>query len=229
MSLPVLISVPHGGSAVPPELESLNLLTEPQILSDGDEGAARIYDLASEVATCVTTPIARAFVDLNRAEADRGQDGVVKTHTVWDEPVYREPLSEALIEQLLRRYYRPYHACLRRSSSRAKLGMDCHTMAAVGPPMGPLPDRERPLICLSNAEGTCSADWLKRMADSLNETFDVEVKINYPFKGGHIIRTHAAELPWMQLELSRANFLPFDEKRRCLIAALEHWHASVED
>jgi len=36
-------------------------------------------------------------------------------------------------------------------ASGVMLGIDCHTMAAKGPPIGPDPGKERPLVCLSNA------------------------------------------------------------------------------
>ena len=49
--------------------------------------------------------------------------------------------------------------------------------------------------------------------------------INDPFRGGFITRSHAAEMPWVQLEMSRAPFASNAEKRqrmlRALTAALE--------
>ena len=75
MTLPLLISVPHAGLRVPPEAERFCKLTETEIAKDGDEGAAEIYTIESEVECYVTTDIARAIVDLNRAEDDRRKDG----------------------------------------------------------------------------------------------------------------------------------------------------------
>ena len=69
--LPLLISVPHAGWKIPPEIGSRCILTEEEIIRDGDEGAADIYRLADEVSVFVTTEIARAIVDVNRAEDDR--------------------------------------------------------------------------------------------------------------------------------------------------------------
>ncbi|NIQ82806.1 MAG: N-formylglutamate amidohydrolase, partial [Anaerolineae bacterium] len=87
-TLPLLISVPHGGPKIPPEVESICVLTQEQIVEDGDEGAGEIYSIEDEVAAFVTTGVARAFVDVNRAEDDRRADGVVKTHTIWEIPIY---------------------------------------------------------------------------------------------------------------------------------------------
>ena len=96
MKLPILMSVPHAGLQVPPEAAPCCCLTESEIIADGDDGAAEIYDLADHVAEYVTTGIARAIVDQNRAVDDRRADGVVKTHTCWNVPVYREPLPAAV-------------------------------------------------------------------------------------------------------------------------------------
>lgn len=223
MKLPLLISVPHAGCEIPAELEQLCLLTHEQIVRDGDVGARQIYAIDGHVEAFATTNIARAAVDLNRAESDRREDGVVKTHTCWRDPVYREPLPEPLVETLLGRYHHPYHRRLTElaRSPRVRLGLDCHTMAAVGPPIGPGPGIERPPICLSNGSGaTCSDAWLEHLASCMRQSFGHELRLNDPFVGGHIVRTHARELPWIQIEMSRAPFLDLGEKRRRLISAL---------
>lgn len=226
MKLPLLISVPHAGLRVPPEAEPFCVLSGKEIAEDGDEGAAEIYALEDEVEAFTTTDIARAIVDLNRAEDDRRKDGVVKTYTCWDVPVYREFPPEDVIETLLKLYHRPYHDKLRELARPGiKLGVDCHTMAAAGPPVGPDKGRVRPLICLSNAGVTCQEDWLKSMAECLEEAFGLPVSLNHPFKGGHIIRSHANGLPWVQLEFSRAPFMELAEKRGCVLMALEAWCA----
>lgn len=225
MTLPLLISVPHAGWRVPEEVSALSLLDERAILEDGDEGSREIYDLASVVSVLVTTEVARAFVDMNRAEDDRRKDGVVKTHTCWDVPIYHEPLPEDIIERLLARHHRPYHAALSEAaaSSSAVLGVDCHTMAAQGPPVGPDPGRNRPLICVSNADGTCPLPWLQAMGRCLEESFGEPVSLNRPFRGGHIIRAHALELPWLQLEMSRDPRFSCTEKRAGVLAAFRLW------
>jgi N-formylglutamate amidohydrolase len=226
VKLPLLVSVPHAGLAIPPEVDKLCALSRRQIAEDGDEGAAEIYRLEDAVQVLVTTEVARAFVDLNRAEDDRRRDGVVKTHTCWDVPVYHRPLPEDLVELLLARYYRPYHRHLSElAGSSVVAGIDCHTMAAVGPPVAPDPGVTRPLICLSNADGTCPRAWLESLAACLTASFGEQVSINHPFRGGYIIRSHASELPWLQLELSRARTMSMAEKRRRLLDALFSWHA----
>ena len=121
MRLPILLSVPHAGLQVPPEAAPYCCLSHEEIVRDGDEGAAEIYALRSEVAEFVSTDVARAIVDLNRAPDDRRKDGIVKTHTCWDVPVYERFPPENVIERLLERYYDPYHKQLREAAASGSL------------------------------------------------------------------------------------------------------------
>ena len=229
MSLPLLLSVPHAGTGVPAEVADCCALTPEQIVADGDEGAAAIYALADEVDTHVTTTVARAVVDLNRAPDDFRRDGVVKTHTCWEVPVWEPALPAELAETLVDSYWRPYHERLRDlgSSRRFLLGVDCHTMAAHGPPVGPDAGAPRPAACLSNGDGTCPATWIEVLQSALARRLGREVTINRPFRGGYITRTHAAEMPWLQIELSRAPYASLAEKRRAVLGALAEFCETI--
>lgn len=221
MKLPLLISVPHAGLTVPEQVRPYCALTSEQIARASDEGASEIYAIASEVAAFVTTDVACAIVDLNRSQDNRTPDGVVKIHTSHNVPVYSEALPEDLVQMLLERHYRPYHTQLTAKAGDAILGVDCHTMSAIGPPTARDRGCERPRVCLSNADGTCTQEWLDELAGCLEDEFGNGVSLNRPFKGGHIIRAHSRELPWVQLELSRAEFLSLPEKRARILKALE--------
>jgi N-formylglutamate deformylase len=224
VKLPLLISVPHGGLLVPSEIRDQFLLSTEQVMEDGDKEAREIYDVEDLCQVCVQCDTPRAVVDLNRAEDDLRADGVVKTHTIFEEPVYREPLTSSHIEELLARYYRPYHRRLSEAIVGMKLGIDCHTMLADSPPISPHPGVRRPRICLSNADGaTCPDDLFQSLSQALEASFDVPVSQNDPFKGGYIIRAHAAEMPWVQLEISREPFVEVAEKRACLRQALREF------
>ncbi|HEX9725115.1 MAG TPA: N-formylglutamate amidohydrolase [Vicinamibacteria bacterium] len=224
MRLPLLVSVPHAGRRVPPEAEPFCILSEEELWEDGDGGADEIYALAEDAAAFLTTDIARAVVDLNRAEDDRRPDGVVKTHTCWNVPVYHPFPPEDVVETLLARYYRPYHQRLTvLARSGVKLGVDCHTMAAQGPPVGPDPGAERPRVCLSNADVSCPRDWMESLRECFQSEFGADVRVNDAFRGGFITRSHSAEIPWVQIELSRGPFFTNDEKRDKVLAVLSEW------
>lgn len=228
--LPLLVSVPHAGLRVPEEVRSYCILSQEEIRRDGDEQAAEIYaPLESLAAAFQTTDVARAILDMNRAESDRRKDGVVKTHTCWDVPVYSTFPPEDIVEALLETHHRPYHRGLLRLSSRpgVRMGVDCHTMAAQGPPVGPDPGSTRPLVCLSNADGTCPADWIEALAGCFRNALEGEVTINRPFTGGYIVRTHSRTLPWVQIELSRTTDVSVGEKSRGVVSALTEFSRTV--
>lgn len=230
MKLPILVSVPHAGTMMPAEVESLAHIAENDIVKDGDEQVTDIFlPLRDHVAHVVTTDIARAFVDLNRAPDDLRKDGVIKTHTCWDVPIYDSPPDEELVAKLLNRYYYPYHEKLRALALAGdiRVGIDCHTMVSQGPPVGPDPGQLRPAACVSDADGTCDRAWTEELASQLSQSLGGEVRINDPFKGGYITRTHAAELPWLQLEISRGDFAPVGEKATAVRTALGKWSKRV--
>lgn len=230
MTLPLLISVPHAGIRVPPEVQDLCILNKEEIIRDGDEGAAKIYGPLEEIVSAfVTTDIARAIIDVNRSEKDRRKDGVVKTHTCWNVPIWEKELDNKIIRALIETYHRPYHKALAKFAGSVIMGVDCHTMAAQGPPVGPDAGKTRPHLCLSDYGGTCPRAWTLSLAACLERAFEAEVDINHPFRGGYIIRSHTKEVPWIQLELSRGRFMNDEDKSECVQKALWAWVADFRN
>ena len=218
---PVLISIPHGGTRVPPELMDRICIEERDIVEDMDPFTRQIYDLESWVMETVTTDIARAFIDLNRALDDlppKNPDGVVKSVTCYKKPIYKQGMEpdKALVKTLIDLYYRPYHRRLRQLAFRNKelaLALDCHSMAEHPPPIAPDSAQEkRPLICLgNNHDQACDRHTVETLATCFREAFELEeadVTINQPFAGGYITRSHGKHpLPWVQVELNRSLYL----------------------
>lgn len=217
--LPILVSVPHGGTETPPEIAGRVCITPEALFDDSDAFTRDIYGVQSQVARFEAATIARAFVDLNRAREDRppaDPDGVVKTATCYSEPIY-EPgneLTDDLTEMLLSRYYDPYYERLEDAVSRGvRLALDCHSMADEAPPISPDPGSKRPLFCLSNDNGrTCPRALVDRLTGAIAEEFAIDptdVRINDPFRGGNITRMFGArgEVPWVQVEMNRSLYL----------------------
>jgi N-formylglutamate amidohydrolase len=97
-------------------------------------------------------------------------------------------------------------------------------MAEIGPPVASDAGSKRPWVCLSNGDGiTCPQEWLLSLTDCFRETFGDDVSMNAPFKGGFITRSHAKEIPWIQIELSRESFFDNKEKGRCVFQAIKEW------
>jgi len=244
MKKPIVVSIPHGGWKVADEVREIWALSERDAFHDGDPLTARIYDFSDRVAHQLVMEYYRAVVDLNRAPDDsapENKDGVIKSHTCYDVEVYRPGClpDEALKKVLLDRYYFPYHRKLQAFLERddLKFGVDCHSMAAVSPPIEKDAGTPRPLICLGNlgdAAGektpelnrvTCSTEMINFMREEFASVFrheDLELEVpavatmNVPFNGGYITRQMGNRgIPFVQIEMSRALYLQkscFDEK-----------------
>jgi len=216
---PVLISIPHGGTEVPEEVQSRVTISAKDQFEDSDAFTQEIYGLANEVQVQVQSQVARAFVDMNRAEDDRppkNPDGIVKTQTCHGKLVYRpgQELDDVLIRQMLDAYYFPYHQSIAAALAEhtgLQLALDCHTMEAVAPAIAP-DTGQRPLICLGTNHGkSCPDDVSAKLAKCFREGFGLEerdVVMNNPFAGGYITRTYGeGPLPWVQIEMNRSLYL----------------------
>ena len=236
---PILISIPHSGDTVPPEVADMVSITERDIFYDGDAFTREIYDFGKRLEAVIETSITRAIVDVNRDSCDRAPanpDGVVKTVTTDGTPVYREGMfpDGDLVEDLLQRYYFPYHERLGDllESRDIKLALDCHSMLERSPPISDKPDLPRPLICLSNRGDrgglpvrghgpvTCPPEWIRALAESLGQAFAGvgRVAMNDPFLGGYISQYNYGQrgIPWIQIKINRKLYLNeayFDPER----------------
>ena len=242
MKEPILVSVPHGGWKVPEEIKSIWALSAEEAFHDGDPYTPQIYDFNEKVNAQIVMEYFRASVDLNREPdnmAPENPDGLIKSHTCYNELVYKNGIipDDILKQVLIDKYYHPYHKFLKETVIRKdiKLGVDCHSMAAVTPPMGGkdagIP---RSLICLGNlgdAEGkicpphnrlSCDTELIQFVRDEFESVFrheDVDIEIpgictiNIPyeggyFEGGYITRQMGYEdIPFFQVEMSRALYL----------------------
>jgi formiminoglutamase len=243
MKLPILVSVPHGGWKVAEEIRDIWALSKKDAFHDGDPLTNRIYDFHERVEFQITMEYYRAVVDLNRAPDDiapENPDGVVKSHTCWNVPVYKPGTlpDDELKKILLDNYYFPYHKKLEEqvSNPNIKLIVDCHSMAAISPPIEEDAGTVRPLVCLGNLGDengeiepvfnrvTCDPELIRFMAEAFRLAFqheDLEVDppavaaMNVPFNGGYITRSYGgAGVPLVQIEMSRALYInkaSFDE------------------
>ena len=218
--LPVLLSIPHGGTKRPPELDGHTCITERDKFDDSDPFVVEIYNLGDKVQRVIKTDIARAFVDLNRSLNDlppKNPDGLIKSSTCYERPIYikgREP-DDALRNLLIEMYYKPYHRTIQKSihDLDLQLCLDCHSMATIAPGISPDGNKsKRPLFCLSNNDGeTSSQKMIELLASCISEAFQIdkdEIFINNPFHGGYITTTYGNNpIPWIQVEMNRSMYL----------------------
>ncbi len=225
MVLPLVLSIPHGSSRIPPGLEQDLALSPRQIGEAVDQGTLEIFgDLP--VAACLRSPVSRLVVDLNRSPQDQGEKGLVALYDYHGRPIFRpgrEPAPRE-IQRRLREYYRPYHQELAAALELPGIKglMDCHSLDGLGPAGAPDPGRRRAGVVLGNGGGpdggplpgrgepTCPPRLLAVMRDAFLEV-GIGVSLNRPYSGGYITRHYGALLRkrglWaVQVELNKDLF-----------------------
>jgi N-formylglutamate deformylase len=226
MRYPFLISIPHGGTDVPPEINGRLALGCEELNYYSDPVTRLLYRFGDSVGTTIDTPVSRMVVDLNRPPLPlppNDPDGIIKVRTIDGRIVYREGQfpDMQLIHRLLMKWYFPYHQRIDEliDAHDIQIAFDCHSMLPVGSDTQKDAGRKRPLICLGNngdrngraGKGgitTCPESWINALAKGFREEFSLgpEVAINNPFSGGFISNAHywRKGIPWIQIEVNRS-------------------------
>jgi len=218
--LPILISIPHGGSLIPEALQNNIMISPFDVLEDSDAFTRDIYDIGDHAEYVIKSDIARAVIDLNRSVDQfppEFPDGIIKSHTCYGKQIYKQGQSPGKdkTESLIQSYYVPYHTQIKNvltQNPHIKLALDCHSMASVGPKYSKDREKKRPLMCLGNVWGkTCSAVMINQIAGHFCQSFGfqpTDIQINEPFSGGYITQTYGmGRIPWIQVEISRELYL----------------------
>ena len=225
-SAPLLVSLPHDGSAIPADLQAR--MTPPaRVAPDTDWHVSRLYAFARGLGASVLVPRwSRYVIDLNRGEDDTnlypGQNttGLCPLVRFTGEPVYlpgMEP-DAADVAARIERYWRPYHRALRQELDRLQavhgrvVLWEGHSIRGSGLPFlfeGRLPD-----VNLGTANGaSCSPALQARLEAVLRGQDGHDWVANGRFKGGHITRHYGAPargIEAVQLELSQRCYMDED-------------------
>ncbi|MCW5604730.1 MAG: N-formylglutamate amidohydrolase [Burkholderiales bacterium] len=176
------------------------------------------------------------WVDVNRSELDMDPEvvdghwpvalkptkrtleglGLIKTKSRYGEPFQERKLTVAEIEERLSRYYRPYHAELKRlvDELHRRFGVlrqiSCHCMSAVGAPTHPDAGRPRADFCISDLHGkTASKESMELVVETL-ESYGYTVSVNDPYVGNELIGRHgdpARGIDSIQVEINKKLFM----------------------
>lgn len=219
---PLLISVPHDGTAVPDDIAA-RLTDSARRVPDTDWHVARLYAFARELGASVIVPKhSRYVIDLNRSEDDvslyPGQNttGLCPIVQFTGEPVYREGMTptEDEVRARVERYWRPYHQALRGEIERMKAEhgrivlWEGHSIRGEVPFLfeGRLPD-----LNLGTANGaSCSPALQSRLEAVLAGQGDYDFVVNGRFKGGYITRHYGDPgdgVDAVQLEISQRIYM----------------------
>ncbi|RYB08007.1 N-formylglutamate deformylase [Lichenibacterium ramalinae] len=196
---PLLVSLPHTGTAIPPEIEE-RLVSPWLARKDADWWIDRLYDVAAELgATTVRTAVSRTVIDVNRDPSGvslypgQATTGLCPTTTFDGEPLYRagRDLADGEAEERRSRWFDPYHAALDDEVARLKVAhgrvvvYDCHSIRSVIPRLfaGRLP-----VFNIGTAGGaSCAAVLSEGVAAICRDTGRSWV-VDGRFRGGYITR-----------------------------------------
>ncbi|MBL0741745.1 N-formylglutamate amidohydrolase [Chryseolinea lacunae] len=240
--VPILVSVPHCGTAFPDELKGqfdADLTTAPD---DTDWFVNKLYDFAPHLGmTLVTATYSRWVIDLNRDPQSKplytdGRiiTGLCPTTTFLGEPLYVDKRTEVTAEETERRlqsYYWPYHHQLQQKLHDLKttfgkvLLWDCHSIRQY---VQTIYKENFPDLILGDADGTSAAPAVIETAYRQLGSGPYSLSHNFPFKGGFITRHYGKPLEHqyaLQLEMSKIRYMNdtetlYDETRANAMRAL---------
>ena len=219
---PLLVSLPHTGTDIPPEFES-RLVSPWLARKDADWWIERLYDFAVDLdATILRTTISRTVVDVNRdpsgASLYPGQatTELCPTTTFDGEPLYRagEALSELDVASRRSRYFAPYHQALAAEVERLR-GLhsriavyDCHSIRSMIPRLF---EGELPHFNIGTNSGASCDPALQRLVEETCAATAFSWIANGRFKGGWITRRYGrpeAGVHAVQMELACRGYMP---------------------
>jgi N-formylglutamate amidohydrolase len=243
---PFFISIPHSGERVPQETPWLHGLPEPVLMCDVDRYVDRLYEavVTRLNLTCVKTQWHRYVIDLNRLPDDVDADSVIGSSnppgkfttglhwvkTTKGTRLMPAPMSQALHEQLVERYFRPFHANVadtyaffRERGARKIYHLDAHSMPSVGTEAHRDPGQHRADIVVSDGEGkSCEAAFKNLVIEAYSRT-GLNVAYNWPYVGGRVTQTYGQPKEGqhaLQVEINRALYM--DETTKQLIPDRAH-------
>jgi len=232
-SAPLLISIPHSGTELPPDLSS-RLTDTARTLPDTDWFVDRLYAFAATMGcSVIKANYSRYVVDLNRPPdgaplyPGRSETELCPTTDFSDAPLYRSatPLSREEVDGRVDRYWRPYHEAIEAELERLleQHGVAClwdaHSIPSAVPRFfdGVLPE-----LNLGTADGTSCAPWMQNAAWSIIRDSSYSSVLDGRFKGGYITRrygnpqrnVHTAQLEIAQRAYMREGNSPeFDDRK----------------
>jgi N-formylglutamate deformylase len=221
-SVPLLVSMPHVGTAVPAELQQ-DYAPEALQLEDTDWHLHRLYNFLPALGASVLTPqYSRYVIDLNRPPDDApmypgaANTELCPTRFFSGAPLYRPGCEPAPQERARRRqaYWQPYHAALTTELQRIKalhgfaLLWDAHSIRSQIPWLfeGKLPD-----LNIGTAGGVSADPVISAALERACATFPaLTTAVNGRFKGGYITRHYgqpARDVHAVQLEMCQRLYM----------------------
>ena len=226
--VPILLSIPHGGTFFPDELRDQYKSELIKAPDDTDWFVDQLYNFAPAMGiTVLSANYSRWVIDLNRDQDSKplysdGRiiTGLCPTTNFLGEPIYidhRKEVDQTEVNRRLENYYQPYHNKMQELLNDLKtefgkvLLWDCHSIRQIVKTIQP---EKFPDLILGDADGTSASPGIIETALGVLDHGSYIVSHNHPFKGGTITRyfgrpsenQHA-----LQLEMTKVNYMDDSE------------------
>jgi formiminoglutamase len=222
-TVPLVVSIPHTGTWLPPEVRDSLASPAMQGLPMTDWHLHLLYDFLPALgATTIHATVSRFVVDLNRPPAARPlypgrfETGLIPLETFQGEAVFSSPPGPEDIDIRRATWHAPYHARLQAllDEARARFGrvtlIDAHSVASGPNKLHGALEKE---IYLGDRDGaTCPAT----LRAKLHKAFEAEglaVAVNAPYKGGYITDYYGRQdgVDAMQIEMAQRVYMDEDD------------------
>jgi N-formylglutamate amidohydrolase len=238
-TLPAVLSSPHSGSTLPPDLRNCSRLSDTALRRSEDRHVDELFSPCVDLgAPLLRALVSRAYVDLNREPFEFDPRmfieplphhmnttsprvlaglGTIPRVVGEGENIYNRKLSLADAIQRIETFYRPYHRTLsallghvHRETGFVCL-VDCHSMPASA--VAPASHTKSVDIVLGDRYGAaCRTDLVEAWRNGFSAA-GLNVKLNHPYPGGFITETHGQPRRGrnaLQIELNRSLFISED-------------------
>jgi N-formylglutamate deformylase len=199
-STPLLISVPHVGTAFPADQQQ-RYTARALLAEDTDWFLERLYAFAKDMGAGLIVPrYSRYLIDLNRPSentpmyAGQNNTELCPTQHFTGDAIYRpgQAPDDAEIQRRICHYWQPYHDTLRSELARLKAAhghavlFDAHSIKSELPWLF---DGQLPHMNLGTVDGaSCHADLRAALAAVFAAQSTYSHVLDGRFKGGHITR-----------------------------------------
>ena len=237
-AIPLVLDSPHSGSQPAPFVTPI--APQEALESTRDAFVDELYATAPRHgATLIAATFPRWMIDANRARDDvdleliegawphpvkptaktRSGMGLLRRLALPGVPMYGRKFTIEQVEALLRDYYDPYHAALKRAldQTHAQFGavwhIDCHSMKSRGNAMNDDAGKLRPDFVVSDREGTTADGGFTEHVAAALRACGYDVRINDPYKGAELIRaygTPSERRHSIQIEINRRLYMGED-------------------
>lgn len=227
---PVVISVPHAGRDYPLPLRAAAAVPVESMIALEDRHVDAVALGAARGETVFVQRVARAWIDLNRAEDERDPViddgaraiparaastklrsglGLIPRRAAPGVSIWRRRLGDDEVLWRIAHYHRPYHMAVAAAleAARVRFGaallIDLHSMP-------PIPRIAPPRVVIGDRFGQSAAPRLVQRLESECDATGHAVAINSPYSGAHILARHGRpgrNIHAIQIEIDRTLYL----------------------